>query len=1370
MLKRLLVVLALVAPVTLISVVEQARLRAQAGAGALSISTLGVPVGENFDTLIATGSATWTNDSTLFGWYHARTGSGTTIVANNGSSNAGNLYSYGTGTSTERALGSIGSGNAAAGNFHWGVRLANGTGTTITSLTVSYRGEQWRNGAAPAQTIDFSYRIGTGLGGTLTDFTTGGVAVPELDFTSPVTGGTTGTALDGNINAVPISFTITGLSLAPQQEILLRWSDIDHPSSDHGLAIDDFVVTAEGGGPAEPTLSIDDVSLAEGNAGTVTATFTVGVSTTAHSGITFDIATVDGTATVADFDYVAQSLTGQVIPAGAASYSFAVIVNSDTTLEPDESFVVALSNVVGATVADSQGTGTIVNDDAPPPSSTTVVISQVYGGGGNADATLTHDFVELFNRGTTSVSLSNWSVQYISSNGSGTWAVQTLSGVIAPGGYYLVQLAQGAGGSVPLPTPDASGTIAMAAGAGKVALRTSTAAFTGGCPVGAVDLVGYGTASCFEGAGPTAALSNTTAALRKRGGCFDSDHNNIDFAVGGPVPRNTASPTVSCSPTPHAIHDIQSSGLITPFAGQFVSTSGIVTGRKTNGFFLQAPAGEYDNDPATSEALFVFTQAVPAVAVGDAVTAMGTATEFFQLTQIESTLPGDVIITAQGQTVPEAVTLTNVLLDPNGTPQQLEPLEGMRVFAASLTSVAPTNEFGETVAVLTGVPRPMREPGISVLEPVPPDPSSGVPDCCIPRFDENPERVMVDSDGLAGAAVVSVTTNVVFNNVIGPLDFTFGDYKVLPEVTPGVSANISGVPVPSPTADELTIGGFNIENFANDATRRTKAALAIRQLMRSPDVTGHIEILDLATLQGLADEVNAQTVTAGQPDPGYQAFLIPAPNAQNTQNVGFLVKTTRVGVDAVTQELAGETFTNPNTGQQELLHDRPPLVLRATFEPNGANPRSFIVVVNHLRSFIDIELVGGEGPRVRAKRTAQAESVARLLQDLQTANPDTAVISIGDYNAFQFNDGYTDPISVLLGTPTPDDQIVVDQSPDLVDPDFFNLTTLLPAQERYTFIFDGTPQVLDHVLVNTVARSYVQRYAIARGNSDFPELPASLFAGDATRPERSSDHDMPVGFFRFPPPAANLAVHASVSSATVAGGSQVVFTYTVTNAGPSSARDVLLTAQLGPNVTFVSCATTGGGSCNGSSSVPTVSFPLLAAGATETVTVVAAVPCAATNGAPIATLATLTSSTADPDAANNTAMASATASNLLPVISGVSATPGLLLLPLHQMVPITVNYSASDSCGAVTTQLSVTSDEPVTGPVLQQGLAGLTTPDWQVVDAHRVLVRAEYSLRGDGRVYTITIKATDVAGGVSTKQVVVNVPRFLLTLIGGLLP
>src|SRR5439155_10588101 len=96
-----------------------------------------------------------------------------------------------------------------------------------------------------------------------------------------------------------------------------------------------------------------------------------------------------------------------------------------------------------------------------------------YGGGGNAGATFKNDFVELFNRGTAAVNLTGWSVQYTTSAGT-AWQGTNLSGTIQPGQYYLVQEAQGAGGTVNLPTPDATGTISMSATAGKMALVNTT--------------------------------------------------------------------------------------------------------------------------------------------------------------------------------------------------------------------------------------------------------------------------------------------------------------------------------------------------------------------------------------------------------------------------------------------------------------------------------------------------------------------------------------------------------------------------------------------------------------------------------------------------------------------------------------------------------------------------------------------------------------------------------------------------------------------------------------------------------------------------------------------------------------------------------
>jgi len=174
-----------------------------------------------------------------------------------------------------------------------------------------------------------------------------------------------------------------------------------------------------------------------------------------------------------------------------------------------------------------------------------IVISQVYGGGGNSGATLTHDFIEVFNRGVAPVDVTGWSVQYASATGS-TWQVTALSGIIPVGGYYLIQQAQGAGGSQALPTPDATGTIAMSATNGKVALVTSTTALSGTCPA-AYDFFGFGTANCSETAA-TAALNNTTAASRNADGCTDTDDNSSDFTLGGPLPRNSASPVNDCNP------------------------------------------------------------------------------------------------------------------------------------------------------------------------------------------------------------------------------------------------------------------------------------------------------------------------------------------------------------------------------------------------------------------------------------------------------------------------------------------------------------------------------------------------------------------------------------------------------------------------------------------------------------------------------------------------------------------------------------------------------------------------------------------------------------------------------------------------------
>jgi hypothetical protein len=185
-----------------------------------------------------------------------------------------------------------------------------------------------------------------------------------------------------------------------------------------------------------------------------------------------------------------------------------------------------------------------------------VVVSQIYGGGGNAGATFRNDYVELFNTGAGAVDLSGWTVQYATAAGT-SWQATALSGTIAPGRYFLVQLASNSDVGATLPPADATGTSNLGATSGKIALVRGAAALTCGASAESCsadplveDFVGYGSASDFEGAGSAPGLANTSAALRANNGCTDTGDNATDFTAAEPAPRNSASPENSCSGTP----------------------------------------------------------------------------------------------------------------------------------------------------------------------------------------------------------------------------------------------------------------------------------------------------------------------------------------------------------------------------------------------------------------------------------------------------------------------------------------------------------------------------------------------------------------------------------------------------------------------------------------------------------------------------------------------------------------------------------------------------------------------------------------------------------------------------------------------------
>lgn len=211
---------------------------------------------QNFDTLANSGTTnTFTDNTTLLGWYAFRTATGpsatTPLLVGAGVDTAGGLYSFGAANSTERALGSIGSGNAAVGSVLYGVQLQNTSGGVIDSLTVNYTGEQWRNGGnTTAQTLSFAYF--NALSNSANQISGNAyTSVAALGFTTTVNTAFAG-PLDGNVNSTAKASTITGLNWQSGQYVWLRWTDANDPGNDHALAVDNIslsaTVTPPGGG------------------------------------------------------------------------------------------------------------------------------------------------------------------------------------------------------------------------------------------------------------------------------------------------------------------------------------------------------------------------------------------------------------------------------------------------------------------------------------------------------------------------------------------------------------------------------------------------------------------------------------------------------------------------------------------------------------------------------------------------------------------------------------------------------------------------------------------------------------------------------------------------------------------------------------------------------------------------------------------------------------------------------------------------------------------------------------------------------------------------------------------------------------------
>lgn len=201
---------------------------------------------QDFNSLAASGTNTWTNNVTLEGWYAFRmpvpnpTVPVATYIANHGNTSTASLYSFGAAGSNDRALGSSANNNTnVGGGFQYGVGFTNGLAAMINEVSISYRGETWRIGTETnPNTIQFQYSFSPNA------FTDSAAEWIDFNALSYFQGPQDATGIrDGNVLFADKQATISGLSIDVGSTLWLRWVDLEDPGNDHGLAIDDFEIT-----------------------------------------------------------------------------------------------------------------------------------------------------------------------------------------------------------------------------------------------------------------------------------------------------------------------------------------------------------------------------------------------------------------------------------------------------------------------------------------------------------------------------------------------------------------------------------------------------------------------------------------------------------------------------------------------------------------------------------------------------------------------------------------------------------------------------------------------------------------------------------------------------------------------------------------------------------------------------------------------------------------------------------------------------------------------------------------------------------------------------------------------------------------------
>ncbi|MFY9554164.1 MAG: HYR domain-containing protein, partial [Blastocatellia bacterium] len=638
------------------------------------------------------------------------------------------------------------------------------------------------------------------------------------------------------------------------------------------------------------------------------------------------------------------------------------------------------------------------------------------------------------------------------------------------------------------------------------------------------------------------------------------------------------------------IHTIQGSSHVSPFVGNVVTTTGIVTAKRSNGFNLQDPVP--DADDATSEAIFVFTSSSPTVNVGDAATVTGTVQEFrpggagsTSLTNTELAAPGLTIsVTSTGNPLPAPIVIgiggrtpptmiieddasgsveTSGVFDPATDGIDFyETLEAMRVQINNAVVAGPSVNFGEIpVLVDDGINAGVRTTRGGIV---------------VRSNDFNPERVFLD-DVIASTPSVNVGDHFT-GPIVGVMDYSFDNFKL--EVTSSPTAVPGGLAqevTAVQNANQLVIATFNVENLdPNDPPAKFNSlAVAVVNNLKSPDLIALEEIqdnngpvndgtVDASTTFGL---LIAAIQAAGGPT--YQFRQINPVNNQDggepggNIRVGFLFRTDR-GLAFIDRPGGGSTTPTTivnGTSGPELSFSPGRVDPTATAFNNSRKPlageftfhcQKLFVIANHFVSKGgDQPLFGRFQPPVlssEANRVLQAQIVNNFVDSILALDPNAKIVTLGDLNDFEFSN----PLTALKGGVLHD------------------LIESLPQSERYTYVFEGNSQALDHILFS---------------DSLFNALPAFEYDVVHVNAEfvvRTSDHDPQVARITIVDPPPSITCPANITVGNDPGQCSAVVNYAVPTGTDSCSPPTVVCSPTPGSVfpkgtTTVTCTATDSG-------------------------------------------------------------------------------------------------------------------------------------------------------------------------------------------------